>query len=206
PYDTEAAILYAHIGEQPPRVTARRPDLPAAVDELVARGLAKRPEDRYRSARDLVEQARRALVAPSSGAVVVAANGRRRSGDTIVDPAVVRAVPVIEAAEERTVPWRSIAIATLLVAALALTGYALGRADRDGGQDTTGVAAAGPISLSFADSEWRAASASSIRGLPLAGAVALTSTRRDHPGTLVAGIVPDAQGAGLLPRALKEQL
>jgi Protein kinase domain len=206
PYDTEAAILYAHIAEQPPHVTSRRPDLPAAVDELVARGLAKRPEDRYRSARDLVEQARRALAAPSSVAVAVAANGRRRHGDTIVDPAVLRAAPVIEAAEEQTVPWRSIAIATLLVAALALAGFALGRASRAGGQGTTGVAAAGPISLSFADSEWRAASASSIRGLPLVGAVALTSTRRDRPGTLVAGIVPEAQGAGLLPKALKEQL
>jgi predicted Ser/Thr protein kinase len=204
PYDTEAAILYAHISEQPPQVTSRRPELPAAVDDLVARGLAKRPEERYRSARDLVEQARRALVMPRS--VAVEANGRRRSGDTIVDPAVLRVAPVIEVAEEKAVPWRSIAIATLLVAALALIGFALGRASRGGGHGTTGVAAAGPISLSFADSEWRAASAGSISGLPLDGAVALTSTRRDRPGTLVAGIVPDAQGAGLLPRALKEQL
>src|SRR5262249_53015645 len=121
PYDTEAAILYAHISEQPPQVTVRRPELPAPVDDLVARGLAQRPEVRCRSACDFVERARRAFAAPSS--VAVAANGRRRHGDTIVDPAVLRAAPVIEAAEERTVPWRSIAIATMLVAALALAGF-----------------------------------------------------------------------------------
>src|SRR5207237_6795373 len=125
------AILYAHVSEQPPPVTARRPELPSAVDDVTARGLAKRPEDRYRSATDLVEQTRRALASPRS--VAAEPNARRRFGDTIVDPAVLRAPPVIEAAAERRTPWRSVAIAVLVVAALALAGFALGRATRDAG-------------------------------------------------------------------------
>jgi serine/threonine-protein kinase len=204
PYDTEAAILYAHVSEQPPPLSERRPELSSAVDEVIARGLSKRPEDRYRSASELVEQTRRALGSPRPPAVE--SNGRRRFGETIVDPAVLRAAPVVEAAEERAVPWRSIAIATVVVAALAAAGFALGRATRDHGPETTGIAAAGPISLRFADSDWRPAAARPIAGLRLDGAVALASTRRDRPGTLVAGVAPDAQGAGLLPRALKEQL
>jgi predicted Ser/Thr protein kinase len=204
PYDTEAAILYAHLSGQPPQASERRPELPSAVDEVIVRGLSKRPEDRYRSATELVEQTRRALASPPAAAV--GANGRRRFGETIVDPAVLRAVPLVEATEERAVPWRRIAIATLIVVLLALVGFALGRARRDGGSGATGVATAGPISLRFVDSDWRPAAAPPIPGLRLEGAVALTSTRADRPGTLVAGIAPDAQGAGLVPRGLKEEL
>ena len=60
------------------------------------------------------------------------------------------------------------------------------------------------VSLSFADSDWRPTAARPIPGLRLDGAVALASTRRDRPGTLVAGVAPDAQGAGLLPSKFKQ--
>jgi serine/threonine protein kinase len=48
--ETEAAVVYAHLQEPPPKVTATRPDLPAAVDEVVARAMAKSPADRYETA------------------------------------------------------------------------------------------------------------------------------------------------------------
>jgi hypothetical protein len=178
--------------------------LSPAVDEVIARGLSKRPEDRYRTAAELVEQTRRALAAPS--AVVVEPNGRRRSGETVVDPAVLRAAPVVEVGEEPRGRWRRIVIAALVILGLALLGFALGRASRKDGSAGTGIAAAGPVSLRFPDSDWRPAAPGSIPGLRLSGAVSLASTRVDHPGTLIAGMAPDAQGAGLLPRALKSQL
>ena len=39
----------------------RRPDLPAAADQVLARALAKAPEDRYASCRDFADALREAL-------------------------------------------------------------------------------------------------------------------------------------------------
>jgi predicted Ser/Thr protein kinase len=205
PYDDEAAILYAHVSEAPPSPSARRPELPAGLDDVVARGMAKRPEDRFRSATELVDAARRALASPP--AETVAGNGRRRFGETIADPAVLRTAPVVDIAPARQIPWRGVTVAALVVAACALAGYALGVATRDDpGEGKKGLVAAGPLSLSFRDADWRRAAPPSIPGLRLAGPVALGSRNADRPGTVVAGIAPDAQGAGLLPRALKASL
>ena len=45
-----AAQARQHIEEQPPRATQRNRALPPAVDRVLARGMAKRPEDRWRTA------------------------------------------------------------------------------------------------------------------------------------------------------------
>jgi Protein kinase domain/Domain of unknown function (DUF4328) len=55
------AVLLAHLEAAPPRVTTLRPDLPPAIDQVVARALAKAPEDRFPSCRALVAAARQAL-------------------------------------------------------------------------------------------------------------------------------------------------
>jgi serine/threonine protein kinase len=55
------ATLYAHMSVPPPALTAVRPDLPAAVDEVLARGLAKAPEDRFGSCGDFADALRDAL-------------------------------------------------------------------------------------------------------------------------------------------------
>src|SRR5215212_6995243 len=43
----------AHLHEPPPTLRSRRPDVPLAFEPVVARALAKRPEDRYPSAGEL---------------------------------------------------------------------------------------------------------------------------------------------------------
>ena len=48
-----------------PRVTAKRPDLPAALDAVIARGLACEPRDRYGSAQEFVE-AVKGVIDPSA--------------------------------------------------------------------------------------------------------------------------------------------
>jgi hypothetical protein len=55
------AVLWAHMYDPPPSVTVRRPDLPAAVDRVLARALAKVPEDRYGSCGEFVDALRGAL-------------------------------------------------------------------------------------------------------------------------------------------------
>lgn len=56
PRDSEIATLWAHVQQPPPRLSDLRPEL-AALDEVIARGMAKRPGDRYGSARALIEDA-----------------------------------------------------------------------------------------------------------------------------------------------------
>ena len=61
PYDRagDVAKMYAHITEPPPVVTEARPDLPAALDAVVAKAMAKDPDDRYATAGDLAAAAKR---------------------------------------------------------------------------------------------------------------------------------------------------
>ena len=55
------AVLYAHMSVPPPRLTAVRPELPGAVNQVLARALSKEPEDRYDSCGDFADALREAL-------------------------------------------------------------------------------------------------------------------------------------------------
>jgi serine/threonine protein kinase len=59
--DQPMAVLLAHVSEPPPSLAARRPDLPVTVDQVMARALAKQPEQRYASCRDFTDALREAL-------------------------------------------------------------------------------------------------------------------------------------------------
>jgi serine/threonine protein kinase len=60
------AVLLAHLEAAPPRVTALRPDLPPAIDQVITRAMAKAPADRFPSCRALITAARQALT-PTPG-------------------------------------------------------------------------------------------------------------------------------------------
>jgi len=59
--DQRMAVLWAHLFAPPPSLGARRPDLPAAADRVLARGMAKVSEKRYGSCRDFADALREAL-------------------------------------------------------------------------------------------------------------------------------------------------
>jgi hypothetical protein len=61
PRPTQAAQLFAHTSEPAPRASGRRAELPARLDDVLAHGLAKRPEERPRSAVALLESVAGAL-------------------------------------------------------------------------------------------------------------------------------------------------
>ena len=55
------AVLYAHLSVPPPRLTAVRPELPDTVNDVLARALAKEPDDRYDSCGTFADELRDAL-------------------------------------------------------------------------------------------------------------------------------------------------
>ena len=69
---TDAAVMYAHCVDEPPSVSARRPELPAALDDVIAAGMAKDPDDRPPTARALLTDMLRALGRPVPARLVTA--------------------------------------------------------------------------------------------------------------------------------------
>ncbi|WP_063040824.1 serine/threonine-protein kinase [Nocardia pseudovaccinii] len=61
PRDTAVAVMQAHIQDPPPRATTANPLLPQAIDRVIARSLAKNPDDRYPSCGALADAAAVAL-------------------------------------------------------------------------------------------------------------------------------------------------
>jgi serine/threonine protein kinase/Tol biopolymer transport system component len=59
--DQLPALIYAHLSAPPPSLVSLRPDLPAAVDQVVAKAMAKTPEKRYSSCGDFADALREAL-------------------------------------------------------------------------------------------------------------------------------------------------
>jgi serine/threonine protein kinase len=55
PREHAMAMIWAHMSEKPPPLTSRRPGFPPAVDGVLARALAKAPEDRYASCREFAD-------------------------------------------------------------------------------------------------------------------------------------------------------
>ncbi|HET7927948.1 MAG TPA: BMP family ABC transporter substrate-binding protein, partial [Actinomycetota bacterium] len=59
--DNDAGLMYAHLQQPPPPVTSERPDLPHEIDRVVARAMAKSPDERPHSAGELADDAARAV-------------------------------------------------------------------------------------------------------------------------------------------------
>ena len=55
--DSDLAIVFGHLESEPPAPSARRPEMPAALDAVIARALAKEPEQRYPSCREFARAA-----------------------------------------------------------------------------------------------------------------------------------------------------
>ncbi|AGC62036.1 transmembrane serine/threonine-protein kinase H PknH_2 [Mycobacterium liflandii 128FXT] len=66
PYRADSAgmLITAHLMAPIPRPSQLRPGIPATFDAVIARGMAKRPEDRFASAGELAAAAHQALSAP----------------------------------------------------------------------------------------------------------------------------------------------
>jgi predicted Ser/Thr protein kinase/DNA-binding beta-propeller fold protein YncE len=87
--DSDEAKLWAHLSAKPPLVSEVRPGLPAELDHVVQRALAKEPDDRFPSAGDLARAARAAAegVAPAPERTV--ARGAAAPGGAASDPGLL---------------------------------------------------------------------------------------------------------------------
>ena len=93
---SDVAVIYAHLEEAPAPVSERRPGLPSAIDDVLGKGMAKVPEERWPTCGALVEAARSAL----GGAAVIAPvrASRRRGRSRVFFVAAVGAVAIGAAA------------------------------------------------------------------------------------------------------------
>jgi serine/threonine protein kinase len=114
--ESEVAKIFAHVSQPPPSVSAARPGVPAALDDVVRTALAKDPADRHASAGELAAAARRAVGAPTPAAPPRPAPPRERK------PARAR--------RRLLVPAVAAALVAVAVAAVAV--LATGGDDEDG--------------------------------------------------------------------------
>ena len=129
--ETEVAVLWAHMREDPPPLSEVRSDLPPDLDGVLAKAMAKSPENRYRSCRELVTDLRHVL-----GTAAVATYAGRTVDDSVSGSSPTQAgKTVLQAIQRRRNPrlrswWLLAALALLLGGVAAAVGYALG----NGGQ------------------------------------------------------------------------
>jgi len=115
--DNDAASIYAHLAEDPPLLSARRADLPAALDAVVVTAMAKSRENRYESGADLAAAARKALGRKASRTTTV--RSRQRASTTVI--ATQAAAPVPPTAPRATPRPASDAAETVVVPLPAAT-------------------------------------------------------------------------------------
>ncbi|MEP6707001.1 MAG: protein kinase [Pyrinomonadaceae bacterium] len=90
--ESPTAIMMKHLQEAPPSVLEERDDLPASVGRVVAKALAKRPEDRYQSAGELVAALKDAAADPVMR--TEAGQSESRNTDRIVVPTASNQSPI----------------------------------------------------------------------------------------------------------------
>ncbi len=60
--DGEVAVMHAHLTEPPPKLTTQRPDLPKALNAVIASAMAKDKDERFQTCDDFIDAARAAAL------------------------------------------------------------------------------------------------------------------------------------------------
>ena len=91
PYERLTGIskIYAHVADPIPSVRDEVPDVPEQLDAIVAKAMAKRPEDRFGSAGELTAGLGRALQTLDTAERLAAAPGPRPDATALLAPTVI---------------------------------------------------------------------------------------------------------------------
>jgi serine/threonine protein kinase len=98
--ESPTAIMMKHLQESPPSVLEEREDLPARVGRVVARAMAKRPEDRFQTVSELAEELTTAIEEPAAAIASVGPGAPDRTTNRIVVPTGSNEPPRSTASEE----------------------------------------------------------------------------------------------------------
>jgi hypothetical protein len=160
PLENVMAVLTAHMYKPPPPVTVRRHGLPAELDAVLGRALAKSPDDRYPSCGDFTAAFQRAASSGRSETLVAAGVPHRRTEGEAAGPAPdgpsgVRAEPAatrplaqprpmeppgrIDVGRGRKRGWRLAIAAAAAVAAAVVVFLALSQPGRAPGKPAAGT-------------------------------------------------------------------
>jgi serine/threonine-protein kinase len=91
-------LIKSHMSDPPPRPSAQAAGIPAALDEVVSRGMAKDPADRFPTATALARAARAALTsAPATGPMLVvrAPDRSQRTGEAAAPESGELSLPAV---------------------------------------------------------------------------------------------------------------
>ena len=133
PYARALLTLHAHVVEPSPRPSERNPDLPPALDAVVAKAMAKDPRERFDSPARLIRAAGDALGKPPDVPVVATPKKERRLAPT---PATLH-----RPRPRSRLPTAGIALA---LCASVVGGFVAGSIDWSGDPRTTPAAVASP--------------------------------------------------------------
>ena len=160
--ESDVAVLWAHVQEHCPPVSTLRSDLPAGMDDVVARAMAKSPDDRYQTAAEFVADVSRVgrEGARAGGTVMPASRPRETSQPSTPYPqtAAPAAPPPADDSITR-MPGRSRRsiqavvgglIALLLVAGLGLYALSRGSSNTPAGSPQAGSTGTGGTTTSGA--------------------------------------------------------
>ena len=148
--DSDDAVLDAHRYEPPPSVTRYCPGLPAGIDRVIGKAMAKWPEERYSACGELAAAAQAAL-SHGREQPVPASRGERIS-EVVPLPAPAEATdggavvePDASASRPGTRGWRTIAAISVVVLLAALAAGAVWLTGRDPGDPSSTKAAAAGV-------------------------------------------------------------
>jgi hypothetical protein len=84
--DSEAAALWAHMREDVEPASRIRPELPAAIDDVISRALAKNPAARFETCDEFIRAASAAAAAPAERQAQAPADLGALAGATVAEP------------------------------------------------------------------------------------------------------------------------
>jgi serine/threonine-protein kinase len=150
--DSQEGLFAAHLSAPPPRPSMAHPWVPTTFDAVIARGMAKDPDDRFGTAGGLGRAAQRALQTGGATAHVDGSHGRYAATAATTAPSATRDLPVAEPrvsdANRRSRGWvlpAVIAVAAALI--LGAIGVVIGMlAHNLGSRSGPATSTAGPAS------------------------------------------------------------